>query len=181
MKPLEKTVSRVIRRRAKPGCEKAYEALVRGMQEAASHFPGYLSAAVIAPDAPSGDYQIIQRFATVQDLERWNASEERAAWHERLRPVVESDPDYRLLTGLEVWFSPALVPARPPPPRWRMTVVTWLGIYPIVAFCLWFIAPLLASVPFLLRTAVITAIVVILMSYVVMPRLARWMGGWMRK
>lgn len=62
-----------------------------------------------------------------------------------------------------------------------MTVVTWLGIYPIVAFCLWFIAPLLASVPFLLRTAVITAIVVILMSYVVMPRLARWMGGWMRK
>lgn len=181
MKDTEKTVYRVVRRRAKPGCEKAYEDLLRGMLDESSHFHGYLSATIIPPDSPQGEYQIIQRFSTQKDLDHWDASEERAIWHERLHSLAESDPDYRLLTGLEVWFSPKLVPSSSPPPRWRMTVVSWLGIFPVVTFCLWFISPLLAGLPFLVRTAIITVIVVALMSYVVMPRLSRWMGWWLLK
>jgi uncharacterized protein len=174
-------VSRVVYRRAKPGCDKAYEDLVRAMLDASSRFPGYLSAAVIPPKAEGGEFQIIQRFATQGDLDRWRDSEESAMWHERLRPTVESDPEYRLLTGLEVWFAPKLVPANAPPPRWRMTVVSWLGIYPIVAFCLWYVSPLLQGMPYLLRTAILTAIVVLAMSYLVMPRLSRWMAWWLRR
>lgn len=176
MKEAKEPVSRIVRQRAKLGCEKAYDTLIRGMLEESSHFPGYLSAVVIPPDFPGGRYQIVQRFAMEQDLERWNASEQRATWHERLRPVTESDAEYHLLTGLEVWFSPKLTPS-----RWRMTMVSWLGIYPVVTFCLWFILPLLDFLPFLVRIALITAIVAILMSYVVMPRLSRWMGKWLRK
>ena len=96
----EETVFRVVRRRAKPGCERAYEALITGMFEQAKSFHGYLSAELIPPEAPGGEYQILQRFATEQDLERWNASEERATWLERLRPVAEGDPEYRPLIYL---------------------------------------------------------------------------------
>ena len=43
--------------------------------------------------------------------------------------------------------APAVIPVASPPPRWRMTVVSWLGIFPTVALLLWFVAPLLAPLP----------------------------------
>lgn len=177
----EKTIFRVVRRRAKPGCGPAYEALVRAMFEDARRFPGYLAAELIPPESPAGEYQIIQRFATEADLERWNGSPERMAWHARLAQVAEGDPEYRLLHGLDAWFGVAAVPVARPPARWRMTVVSWLGIFPTVALLLTFVAPLLAPLPSLPRIAVLTAMVAVLMSYVIMPRLTRLMGWWLRK
>ena len=107
----QKTVFRVVRRRAKSGCAPAYEALVRAMFEQARGFSGYLSAELIPPEAEGGEYQILQRFATEADLARWQASDERAGWMEKLSHVAEGDPEYRLLHGLEAWFSPAPQPA----------------------------------------------------------------------
>ena len=178
---MSQNVFRVVRRRAKPGCTAAYEALIRAMFEEASHFPGYLAAELIPPETPDGEYQIVQRFASEADLERWNNSAARAMWHERLRAVAEGDPEYRLLTGLDAWFAPTIIPAHAPPPKWRMTVVSWLGIFPTVAALLWFVAPLLAPLPFLLRTAIFTALVALAMSYLVMPRVTRWMAWWLRR
>ena len=178
---MNEPVFRIVRRRAKPGCARAYEELIRAMFEDASRFPGYQSAELIPPEHPGGEYQMVQRFATAADLERWNRSPQRAQWLERLRPVAAGDPDYRLLTGLDAWFAPTVVAANAPPPRWRMAVVSWLGIFPTVALLLHFVAPLLASLPFLARTAAITAMVAVLMAYVVMPRLTRWMAWWLRR
>jgi len=166
----QQPVFRIVRRRAKPGCARAYE-----------EFPGYLAAELIPPETPDGEYQIVQRFATEADLERWNASPERAAWHERLDPVAEGAPEYRLLTGLDAWFAPTVLPAHSPPPRWRMTVVSWMGIFPTVAVLLTFVSPHLEPLPFLLRTAIFTALVATAMSYLVMPRLTRWMAWWLKR
>lgn len=177
----DSTVFRVVRRRARPGCERAYEALIQAMFADAKTFPGYLAAELIPPAEIGGEYQIIQRFATEADLERWNASSQRAAWHERLRPVADGDPEYRLLNGLDAWFAPTAIPANKPPPRWRMTVVSWMGIFPTVALLLAFVAPLLAPLPFLVRTAVLTAMVAVIMSYVIMPRLTPVMSWWLRR
>ena len=178
---MSEAVFRVVRRRAKRGCAAAYEALVRGMFEDARRFPGYLAAELIPPEAEGGEYQIVQRFASAADMEGWNASSERAAWHERLRPVAEGDPEYRLLHGLDAWFAPTAIPEASPPPKWRLTVVSWLGIFPTVAVVLWLVAPLLTSLPFLPRTALLTALVAVIMSYLVMPRLTHWMAWWLRK
>jgi antibiotic biosynthesis monooxygenase (ABM) superfamily enzyme len=178
---MSKPVFRIVRRRAKPGCEVAYEALVRAMFAQASQFPGYQAAELIPPEVPGGEYQIVQRFATEADLERWNLSADRALWHERLRAVAEGDPEYRLLHGLDAWFAPTAIPAARSPAKWRMTLVSWLGIFPTVAVLLWFVAPLLAPLPFLLRTAIFTALVACLMSYLVMPRLTRWMAWWLQR
>lgn len=179
--PAGDAVFRVVRRRAKPGCEPAYEALIAAMFAEARRFPGYLAAELVPPEQAGGEYQIIQRFGTEADLARWNASPERALWLERLQAVAEGDPEYRLLTGLDAWFAPTPVAGHTPPPRWRMTLVSWLGIFPTVGLLLYFVAPLLAPLPFLLRTALFTALVAVLMSYVVMPRLTRWMAWWLRR
>ena len=174
-------VFRIVRRRAKPCCAPAYEALVMAMFEDAKRFPGYLAAEMIPPEAPGGEYQIVQRFATAADLERWNNSSERAGWMEKLSHVAEGDPEYRLLHGLDAWFGPAAVPVHTPPKRWRLTLVSWLGIFPTVSLLLAFVAPYLDFLPFLPRVAVITALVAVLMSYVIMPRLTRWMAWWLKR
>lgn len=177
---MSEAVFRIVRRRAKPGCERAYEEVIRAMFEAARRFPGYASAELIPPTEPGGEYQMVQRFATEADLARWNESDERATWLERIAVFAEGDPEYRLLTGLDAWFSPTVV-APKPPMKWRMTLVSWMGIFPTVALLLWFVAPLLAPLPFLLRTAIFTALVAVLMSYVVMPRVTRWMAWWLKR
>jgi len=179
-KKSKQPITRIVRRHAKPGCEKRYEATIHAMLDELRHTRGYMSGMIIPPAKKGGEYQIVHHFASNQDLERWNVSEERATWHERLRPLAE-DPEYHLLTGLEAWFSPKLVLTSAPPQRWRMTFVSWLGIYPCVVVCLWFISPLLDFLPFLIRIALITALVAITMSYVVMPRLSLWMRGWLNK
>lgn len=174
-------VFRIVRRRPKPHCEVAYEALVAAMFKEAQHFQGYLAAEMIPPEVAGGDYQIIQRFASRADLERWNTSRERAGWMEKLSLVADGDPEYRLLHGLDAWFGPATVSVLKPPKRWRLTLVSWLGIFPTVSLLLAFVAPHIDFLPFLPRVAVITALVAVLMSYVIMPRLTRQMAWWLQR
>jgi antibiotic biosynthesis monooxygenase (ABM) superfamily enzyme len=172
-------VTRIARRRAKPGCEADYERLIRAMFKSMRQSPGFLGADLLPPEEAGGDYQVVVRFASEADLHGWDASPARRSHHALLRAVAESEPEYRRLSGLEAWFAPAVVPASMHPPRARMAVVTWLGIFPTVSLFLWLIAPLLAPLPFLLRTAVLTALIVVTMTWVVMPRLTKLLRGWL--
>jgi len=174
-------VSRIARRKAKAGCEACYEAIVRGMFAETRHFPGFLGADLIPPSAPDTFYQVVMRFASQADLERWDASEARQAWHARLGTVADGDPDYRLLSGLEAWFSLPSAPMNHPPERWKMAVLTWLGIFPTVSLLLYAVAPLLADLPFLARTAVITGLAVVMMTWLVMPRLVGLFKPWLTR
>lgn len=166
-------VTRIARRKALPGREQEYEARVREMLAQMRKHKGFLGGDMIPPEEPGGDYQIVTRFASEADVDVWERSVERARSLESLREVAEGEPEFRKLSGLEAWFEPVVVPASMHPPRVRMAVVTWLGIFPTVSFFLWFVAPLLQSLPFLLRTALLTALIVMTMTWVVMPRLTR--------
>lgn len=172
-------VTRIARRRAKAGCETDYERLIREMFRRMREIPGFLGADLLPPETPGGEYQVVVRFASEAQLQAWDASPERAKVHARLREVAEGEPEFRSLSGLEAWFAPAVVPATMHPPRARMAVVTWLGIFPTVSLVLWLAAPLLATWPFLLRTAALTALIVVTMTWVVMPRLTRGLRGWL--
>jgi len=168
-------VVRVAHRRALPGSEEAYEAVLRGMFDAARKFPGFLGAELTPPLNPDDEHRVTLKFATEDDLATWDASEERLRWHEAMAPLTEGPPEYHLLSGLDAWFVPPNTPVSHPPSRARMALVTWLGIFPTVSVFLWFVAPYLAEVPFLPRTAIITALIVVTMTWVVMPRLVKWL------
>jgi len=174
-------VVRVASRRALVGCGAAYEALLRGMFGAMKTFPGFVGADVIPPANEGGDYQVVTRFATEADLQRWDESEAHGEWLSRLDAVAEGKPAYRVITGLEAWFSPEVVPASLNPPRWRMTLATWLGIFPTASLIIGIVGPLIGFLPFLVRTAILTGLIAFAMSYVVMPRLARWLRPWLMR
>ena len=58
--------------------------------------------------------------------------------------------------------------------RARGALLTWIAIWPLITGLLLIGDPLLATLPLPIRTLVLTAILVPLMSFVVMPRLTRW-------
>lgn len=174
-------VTRIARRRAQAGCEAEYELRVREMLARMRGCKGFLGGDIIPPEQPGGDYQIVTRFASEAALDVWDRSEARMQCLESLREVADGEPAFRKLSGLEAWFEPAVVPASMHPPRARMALVTWLGIFPTVSLVLWLVAPLLQALPFLLRTAVLTALIVVTMTWLVMPRLVRLLRGFLNQ
>ena len=168
----DSSIGVVVSCRVPPGKAAAFEAGVRELIRAAARQPGRIAAEVLRGTGGAGgqDYHIVYRFADAATLAAWEASAERRALLARIAPLFQQT-GRRALTGLEAWFD--LPGGRPPPPRWRMALLTWLGIWPLVSLSLWLIVPRLMSVPFLPRTAINSALLVLAMTYVVMPWLAR--------
>ena len=65
------------------------------------------------------------------------------------------------------------------PPRWKTAMVVWIAIYPSITLLLWLAGPLLLRLPLMLRTLVLTGILVPLLVFVLLPflqkRLRRWL------
>jgi antibiotic biosynthesis monooxygenase (ABM) superfamily enzyme len=58
--------------------------------------------------------------------------------------------------------------------------VVWLAIYPAITFLLWLIGPQIASWPLPLRTLLVTAVLVPLMVFVLLPVIQRLLAQWLR-
>ncbi len=76
------------------------------------------------------------------------------------------------LTGLESWFTLPTQPAAPPPP-YKMAILTWATIFPLITLVVVVSAPLLRSLPLVPKLAVTTLVTVALMTWVVMPRVTQ--------
>ena len=62
----------------------------------------------------------------------------------------------------------------------RWTLLNWLGIYPTITLLLWLLPEELRSeLPLPVLTLIVTAVVVPIMSYVVMPQLAHLFRRWL--
>ncbi|MBL8748704.1 MAG: hypothetical protein JNK78_06060 [Planctomycetes bacterium] len=70
----------------------------------------------------------------------------------------------------------------PRPNRHKMVLLTWVGIWPTITCVLWLVLPaLLARFPLPLVTLIVTAMVVPLMGYVVMPFLTKQCRDWLHR
>ena len=173
-------VTVLVSRRFKPGHEAAFEQASDAMTAAAKLFPGHLGGQMVHPD-PEGDdeesnlYHTVFAFDTTEHLQVWQTSSERTACLQAIAPHTLSSSKLREVSGLGHWFTPPGVAAHQPPPRWKVAVVTWLGIFPTVYFLFLTVAPLLSNWPLLPRVMVITMLVVLLMTWVVAPPLTTWL------
>jgi hypothetical protein len=173
-------VTVLVSRRVKPGHEAAFEQASEAMTAAARPFPGYLGGQLVRPD-PEGDdeesniYHTVFAFDTPEHLQTWQTSPERTARLAAIAPHTLGSTKLREVSGLGHWFTPPAGIALQPPPRWKVAVVTWLGICPTVYILFLTVAPLLTGWPLLPRVMVITMLVVLLMTWVVAPRLTTWL------
>ena len=66
------------------------------------------------------------------------------------------------------------------PPRWKTTILIWLGIFPALTLVLWLVGPPIQDWPLPVRTLVLTVVLVPLMVYVLLPGLNRLLATWLR-
>jgi uncharacterized protein len=174
--PVTTTVTRHVR----PGHEASYEQFLEGIISAASEFPGHLGVEVFRPpSASSGDYRTVYRFDTAEHLAAWLDSDEHAAWLERAEPHVLGPMRTSFVTGLETWFTLPGQPAAAPPPRYKMALLTWVTIFPLITAIVAATGPQLEQLPLAGRLAITTALAVPLMTWVVMPRVTWLLRRWL--
>jgi antibiotic biosynthesis monooxygenase (ABM) superfamily enzyme len=173
-------VTAVASRRVKPGREREFEDWVSGILGVANKYPGYLGSEVLRPSDPKdNEYKIIFRFDHASNLHAWENSEERQRWLRQSRPLLYEEAKIHVLTGLETWFTLPSKAGEPAPPRYKMAIVTWLAVFPVVAVIFSLFGQWLNLLPTLLRTLVFSAVMVTLMTYVIMPRMTRLFSFWL--
>jgi antibiotic biosynthesis monooxygenase (ABM) superfamily enzyme len=172
-------VTTTVTRRVKPGHEGAYEDFLAGIIGAAGSFPGYLGAEVSRPDSSEGDYRITYKFDTADHLRRWLDSDEHTTWLARAEPHVAGPMQTQFLTGLETWFTLPGRSGAPPPPPYKMALLTWAAIFPLITGIVIALGPLLGPIPVVPRLGITTALTVPLMTWMVMPRMTWALRAWL--
>jgi antibiotic biosynthesis monooxygenase (ABM) superfamily enzyme len=176
--PAAHPVTALITRRVRRGCESRFEQLMAGLQAEAAAFEGHLGGYLIKPES-GGRYQVLFAFESDAQLAAWMGSAERRAWLERLATVSRDEGSMRVLSGLESWFALPGARTQRPPPRYKMALVTWLGIFPLVLLLSNLIGPWLAPIHPALSVLVVTALVVVAMTWFVAPALTRLLASWL--
>lgn len=174
--PVTVMVSRSIR----PGREREYEQWLGDICAAAQTFSGHLGFHIIRPRQPvDTEYTLVFRYATVRHLRAWQESALCQQWLAQVESLCSASSRVQELSGLETWFTQPERPLMRPPSRIKMAVVSWLGAFPLIQLLSWALLPPLGFLPPLLRGAILGAVMVGLMTYLVMPALSRWLAFWL--
>jgi len=175
-------VTKIIDRIPRPGMAQPLEQAIKNLIAAALRFPGHLGVTVTRPALPTQPgFRLVYRFDTGEHLRSWEESDEHARLATVADRFTQGEPQRTVLSGLEAWCTLPGAPAATPPPRGKITIVTWLGIFPLVyAFGNLVGVILPPDVPPILRIAIVTILVVAAMSYVVGPLLTRLFRKWLQ-
>ena len=73
----------------------------------------------------------------------------------------------------------ATTPPRVPPARHKMALLTWPGAWALITLILWGLGPTIAAWPLALRTLAISALMVVGLTWAVIPVLTRTFAGWL--
>ncbi|MFJ2758916.1 antibiotic biosynthesis monooxygenase [Nocardioides sp. NPDC087217] len=167
-----------IRRTVHPGREREFETEFAEVLAAAAAMPGWVGGSVLAVGTGPAEYDARLHFASQDALDEWVRSDTRRAWLERLE-VLSDQATVARLGAQDAWLVPPhIVPIRPPP-RYKVAMLTWLGIYPLITAILAIAGPHIAHLPVFVRSLILTATVIPLMTWWVMPLLTRVTSTWL--
>ncbi|MBK8259247.1 MAG: hypothetical protein IPK82_42145 [Polyangiaceae bacterium] len=172
-------VTVVVTRRVKRGRELDYEKWLDKLIQDASALQGYLGARVDRPkEGEAPVYTSVFKFDSAEHLRAFETSDLRRRALLEVTDYVEADAVWSKLTGLELWFSPPAGTVVPQPSKFRMAMVMIAVVYGLVLSIGQGVAFVLSSAPQPVRLLVTIVIEVFLMTYVLMPRLTRWLAKW---
>ena len=175
--PVTVAVIRVL----KPGCEEAFERAIHDFVQRSIHLPGQLGVHILRPAPGSGsrEYGILRRFASAEARDEFYRLPLFNEWKQEVAGLVEGEPRYEHLSGLETWFTLPGQRAIVPPPRWKMAIMTLLGVYPASLLLGVTVGNWIGGWPMPVSALIIGALMVILLTWVLMPLLARLFKPWL--
>lgn len=65
------------------------------------------------------------------------------------------------------------------PPRYKLAVLSWVGAYTVITAILAVLGPMMATWPLPLRTLPLSVLMVLAMTWLVVPSLTRLFRGWL--
>jgi len=171
--PVTITLERVVA----PGREREFEDWAADLTGAAASFDGFLGAGLLRPGRSDGPWHVVYRFDSREHLADWEGSAARAELLERAAHLMETTAA-REFSGLETWFS---LPGRtaPAPPRWKMFAVSVTGIFTLQLLFHLVLDDSIDNWPLPVRVGVLALVVTALMTWLVMPHLARLLANWL--
>jgi uncharacterized protein len=69
--------------------------------------------------------------------------------------------------------------AQQKPPRHKLAVLTWAGAYSVITLILYLFGPAMAGWPLMLRTLLISVLMVTTLTWIVLPALTRLFRAWL--
>lgn len=176
--PVSTRVSRMV-----PAAKVAqFEPLLHEMITAARRFDGHLGVDVLRPDG-GGEYQIIFRYRGRAEHESWMGSDQRRELADRIDQLLDdaTTAQVRTVDGWEGWFiTPGYAPPTPPR-RWKMALITFAALYPLLLALITVLRGLTGGWPAPLTMLLTLGLTIPLMTWVVMPLLTVRLGPWLRQ
>lgn len=167
-----------ITRRVRLGSEAEFEERLRRFAQRSLHVRGTRGVQLLhpAPGDAEPEYGILRTFASVEDRDAFYASEDYLNWENEIAHLTDGTPVFRDLHGLEAWFRQ---PDAPRPPRWKMALATWVGVYPTSLMLGAFLAPSLHGLPKPLAALIISGCMVVCLTWWVMPFVTKVLHVWL--
>ena len=159
-----------------------FEEWVDGIIHESLKFEGHMGASIIRPPDPENpEYIVIIHFDNYQNLAKWENSGIQRKWIEKGKDVIEDEPKVAKQTGLEFWFTPIFGNTAPAlePLRYKMAIVTGAVIFVILNTLLPLIQSVTAGLPDLLEALILVVIMILLMTYVIMPTITWLLRPWL--
>lgn len=177
---MENNITVAISHFVKQGKEEAFESALRKVIRQAETFEGYGGLRIIKPNSTSeNEYLLLARFDNEKNYKAWENSDIRTAWAEELKNYIRKESQIRYQEGLEFWFS---VPeAATPPTKWKMAVLTWVVIYPLILIFSTLASIYLDFFHLFIRLMIVSMILVTAMTYLIMPRVTKLFSKWIFK
>jgi len=172
-------VTVVITRTVREGSEEAFEAAVRAWIPRALAFPGHLGVHMIRPPHGGREYGAVLTFRSQADWAAFQRSPEYLHFLADVQQYLAGEPAVETLSGLESWFTPPGDSVVRVPPRWKMAVVTWLGVCLAVYAVGLAMSRLASDWPPLPAFLAANALVVAALTWVVMPVLSWLFRRWL--
>lgn len=167
-----------ILRKVRKGREAEFEAKLAAFFAAAAQQPGVSGAYMIrgVPGSSEQEYGVLRTFQSEADMREFYASQTYLRWQSEVRPLVEGEPQVRKLYGLEAFFRDG----DSPPSRWKMAVLTWVGVNPAVYIFSNAVPAVLGPLPMLATLLIVNAFVVASLTWGFMPLLTRMFRSWLQ-
>jgi len=168
----------VVSRRIKPGHEREYEDWLKRITAVAKGFPGFEGATTLVLN--EGDPYVrynIWRFENKATLDAWKNSPSRLKLVEEVENYASQC--YAEATGMETWFALPNVGAVVAPPKWKMALVTIFGAYFVNLIDNLVFGAYLNPFPLWESSLFFVAILVMLLTYLVMPYTSRLLKSWL--
>lgn len=170
------SVTAVVTRRIAPGRKADYLVWVDEVEKIASQFSGYQGTSYKVT-GENNECHVVYRFDTVENLRKWEESDERKHCKVKLDGIVEGESRIDRLTGLEFLFRDQLHPK-----AHKMALVLIVVIFFVVLILnpiFSFLAASLPGMPSVLLLLVRVICQVLLLTYLIMPLIMRLLTPWL--